>query len=168
MAKRNQRRNLPSMSFVRTISGGLFFVLLFALGQALGEEAKPNKPTAKKGTLIIEFSGLQNNKGKVLAGLYNEEKKFPKENLALRNLKEPPKNKTCMIKTMNLPYGDYAVAAMHDENESGNMDFNFIGLPTEIYGFSNDKRPGLLGPPGFKACKFKIDKPVVKIKIHLK
>ena len=168
LAKRNQRRTLPSMSFVRTISGGLFFVLLFALGQALGEEAKPNTPTAKKGTLIIEFSGLQNNKGKVLAGLYNEEKKFPKENLALRNLKEPPKNKTCTIKTMNLPYGDYAVAAMHDENESGNMDFNFIGLPTEIYGFSNDKRPGLLGPPGFKACKFKIDKPVVKIKIHLK
>ena len=36
------------------------------------------------GTLIIEFSGLQNNKGKVLAGLYNDEKKFPKENLALR------------------------------------------------------------------------------------
>ena len=61
-----------------------------------------------------------------------------------------------------------AVAAMHDENESGNMDFNFIGLPTEIYGFSNNKRPGLLGPPGFKACMFKIDKPVVKIKIHLK
>jgi len=168
LAKRNQRRTLPPMSFVRTISGSFIFVLLFALGQALGDEAKPTVPKAKMGTLIIEFSGLQNNKGKVLAGLYNEEKKFPKENLALRNLKEPPKNKTCTIKTMNLPYGDYAVAAMHDENESGNMDFNFIGLPTEIYGFSNDKRPGLLGPPGFKACKFKIDKPVVKIKIHLK
>ena len=170
MAKRNQRRTLPPMSFVRTISGSFIFVLLFALGQALGDEAKPttSKAKAKMGTLIIEFSGLQNNKGKVLAGLYDEEKKFPKENLALRNLKEPPKNMTCTIKTMNLPYGDYAVAAMHDENESGNMDFNFIGLPTEIYGFSNDKRPGLLGPPGFKACKFKIDKPVVKIKIHLK
>ena len=67
------------MSFVRTISGSFIFVLLFALGQALGDEAKPTAPKAKMGTLIIEFSGLQNNKGKVLAGLYNEEKKFPKE-----------------------------------------------------------------------------------------
>ena len=33
---------------------------------------------------------------------------------------------------MNLPYGDYVVAAMHDENESGNMDFNFIGLDGDL------------------------------------
>ena len=106
LANRNQRRTLPPMSFVRTISGALFFVLLFALSQALGGEAKSTTtPKTKMGTLIIKFSGLQNNKGKVLAGLYDEEKKFPKENLALRNLKEPPKNKTCTIKTMNLPYG---------------------------------------------------------------
>ena len=99
---------------------------------------------------------MQNNKGKVLAGLYNEEKKFPKENLALRNLKEPPKNKTCTIKTMNLPYGDYAVAAIHDENESGNMDFNFIGLPTEIYGFSNDKRRDCSGLRGSRRASSKL------------
>ena len=156
------------MSLVQRNTGALVLAMLVALGQALGDEAKPAASKAKLGTLIIEFEGLQNDKGKVLAGLYNEDKKFPKENQALRNLKEPTKNKSCTIKTVKLPYGDYAVAAMHDENNSGNMDFNFIGLPTEIYGFSNDKRPGLLGPPGFKACKFKIDKPVVKIKIHLK
>jgi uncharacterized protein (DUF2141 family) len=68
---------------------------------------------------------------------------------------------------MKLPYGEYGVAAMHDENKSGNMDYNLIGLPKEIYGFSNNKRP-VFGPPGFKACRFVIDKPVVKIRITLK
>ena len=131
-------------------------------------ENKPEKSKTIIGTLIIEFSGLNNNKGKVLAGLYNDSKKFPKENKALRNLKALPVNKKCIIKTTNIPYGDYAIAAMHDENESGNMDFNFIGLPTEIYGFSNNKRPSLLGPPNFKACMIKIHKPVVKIEIILK
>ena len=47
------------------------------------------------------------------------------------------------------------------------MDYNLIGLPTEKYGFSNNKR-GLFGPPNFKACRFVIDKPMVKIKITIK
>ena len=148
--------------------GILILSLLLIFEQMSANETKPKTSQVKKGTLIIEFTGLNNNKGKVLAGLYNDLKTFPKENKALRNLKKTPKSNKCIINAPDLPYGDYAVAAMHDENESGNMDFNFIGLPTEIYGFSNNKRPGLLGPPGFKACMFKIDKPVVKIKIHLK
>ena len=144
--------------------GSLALAYCVALGQAGGDEAKPE---VKTGTLIIEFDGLANNKGEVLAGLYNEAKKFPKENEALRNLKGKPAKKKCVIKALKLPYGEYGVAAMHDENKSGNMDYNLIRLPTEKYGFSNNRRP-VFGPPGFKACRFVIDKPVVRIKITLK
>ena len=168
MAKENQRRTFRSVPFKPTRIATFASTLLFSFCQITANEIKSSTSEVKTGTLIIEFEGLKNDKGKVLAGLYNDIKKFPKENEALQNLKQTPKNKICIIKADNLPYGDYAVAAMHDENESGNMDFNFIGLPTEIYGFSNNKRPGLLGPPGFKACMFKINKPVVKIKILLK
>ena len=93
---------------------------------------------------------------------------FPKENQAIQNLKAKPVEKKCIIKADKIPYGDYAVAAMHDENQSGNMDYNAIGLPKEKYGFSNNKRAGLFGPPNFKSCRFVIDKPLVKIKITLK
>ena len=168
MAQGNQRRTFLDVPYKLKIIGTLILSLLFIFEQMDADEAKPEKSKTIAGTLIIEFSGLNKNKGKVLAGLYNDSKKFPKENKALRNLKASPSNKKCIIKTTDLAYGDYAVAAMHDENESGNMDFNFIGLPTEVYGFSNNKRPGLLGPPNFKACMFKIEKPVVKIKINLK
>ncbi|MBO57260.1 MAG: hypothetical protein CMO62_06090, partial [Verrucomicrobiales bacterium] len=64
-----------------------------ALGQVAADETNPVKPEAKLGTLVIEFDGLANDKGEVLAGLYNEAKKFPKENQALRNLKAKPANK---------------------------------------------------------------------------
>ena len=168
MAKGNQRRTLLAVPYRKKIIGIIILSLFITFEKTSSSETKPKTSRFKKGTLIIEFTGLNNNKGKVLAGLYNDLKKFPKENKALQNLKEAPNNNKCIIKVSNLHYGDYAIAAMHDENESGNMDFNFIGLPTEIYGFSNNKRPGLLGPPGFKACMFKIDKSVVKIKIHLK
>ena len=139
-------------------------VFCLALGQAAADEAKP---VVKFGTLVIELDGLANDKGEVLVGLYNDPKKFPKENQALQNLKCKPSKKKCVIKTMKLSYGEYGVAAMHDENKSGNMDYNLIGMPKEIYGFSNNKR-AVFGPPGFNACRFLIDKPLVKIRITLK
>ncbi len=167
LAKGDRQRTFSPMSFILKKRGGLLLTALFALGQAVADEAKPANPKAKLGTLIIEFDGLANDKGEVLAGLYNEAKKFPKENQALRNLKAKPVNKKCTIKTDKLPFGDYALAVMHDENKSGNMDYNLI-VPKEKYGFSNNKSAGLFGPPNFKACRFVIDKPVVKIKITLK
>ena len=142
----------------------LALVFYLALGQPVADEAKP---VVKFGTLVIELDGLANDKGEVLVGLYNDPKKFPKENQALQNLKCKPLKKKCVIKTMKLPYGEYGVAAMHDENKSGNMDYNLIGMPKEIYGFSNNKR-AVFGPPGFNACRFLIDKPLVKIRITLK
>ncbi len=41
-------------------------------------------------------------------------------------------------------------------------------VPTERYGFSNNKRPAKFAAPSFEACRFVIDKPVVKIRITLK
>ena len=169
LAKRNQQRTFLGMSSVLRPIKSFSLATIAAVSLAIGQMAADAvKPEAKLGTLIIEFDGLANDKGEVLAGLYNEAKKFPKENQALRNLKGKPTNKKCTIKTNELPFGDYALAVMHDENKSGNMDYNLIGLPTEKYGFSNNKRPGLFGPPNFKACRFVIDKPEVTIKITIK
>lgn len=38
----------------------------------------------------------------------------------------------------NLPEGDYAIRFFHDENNNGTLDTNWIGIPTEAFGFSND------------------------------
>lgn len=37
----------------------------------------------------------------------------------------------------NLPYGEYAVAVLHDENNNRNWDLNMSGHPEEGYGISN-------------------------------
>ncbi len=51
----------------------------------------------------------------------------------------------------DLPPGKYAVAAYHDENNSGDLDTNFLGIPTEGFGFSNGAK-AFLGPPEFDAA----------------
>ncbi|WP_348675736.1 DUF2141 domain-containing protein [uncultured Abyssibacter sp.] len=40
----------------------------------------------------------------------------------------------------DLEPGRYAVIVMHDENDNGEFDMNFMGIPKEGYGYSNNPR----------------------------
>lgn len=51
--------------------------------------------------------------------------------------------------------GRYAVALMHDLDGDGVMDKNFLGIPTEGYGFSRDAPTGFRGP-AFEAAAFDV------------
>lgn len=42
--------------------------------------------------------------------------------------------------------GAYAVAVHHDANSNGKVDSNFLGIPKEGYGVSNDPRPRFRAP----------------------
>src|SRR5581483_9984203 len=56
----------------------------------------------------------------------------------------------------DIPPGTYAMAVIHDENMNGKLDTNWLGIPTEGYGFSNDAK-ALLGAPSFSAASFQYD-----------
>lgn len=53
---------------------------------------------------------------------------------------------------MDIPAGEYALMVYYDENLNQEMDRNFIGIPTEPLGFSNDYRPK--GPPSYSRAAF--------------
>ena len=54
-----------------------------------------------------------------------------------------------------LPPGQYAVGIFHDVNLNNKMDNNFLGLPKEQFGFSNNAR-ALFGPPSFEEAAFEL------------
>lgn len=56
----------------------------------------------------------------------------------------------------DIPPGTYALAVIHNENMNGKLDTNWIKIPTEGYGFSNDAK-GLRGAPSFSAASFQYD-----------
>jgi uncharacterized protein (DUF2141 family) len=60
----------------------------------------------------------------------------------------------------------YALAVIHDEDSNGKLNTNWLGIPTEGYGFSNDAR-ALLGPPTFSAASFSYDGRSVELTISL-
>ena len=53
----------------------------------------------------------------------------------------------------DLPPGRYAIQAYLDENDNHEVDQNFLGVPKEGVGFSNDAPFGL-GPPTFRRAAF--------------
>ena len=57
-----------------------------------------------------------------------------------------------MYRIDDVPSGDIAVLVYVDENENGLIDKNFIGIPKEPLGISNNYRPK--GPPAFSRAKF--------------
>jgi uncharacterized protein (DUF2141 family) len=53
---------------------------------------------------------------------------------------------TVTVVLNNVPSGRYAVQAFHDANGNGKVDRNWLGLPREGIGFSNDAMPRLTYP----------------------
>ena len=56
---------------------------------------------------------------------------------------------------INLPEGTYAIALFIDANENLKIDKNFLGIPKEQYGFSNNVM-GKLSGPSFEQAKFQV------------
>ncbi|RED02705.1 DUF2141 domain-containing protein [Pseudomonas oleovorans] len=52
-----------------------------------------------------------------------------------------------------LPPGRYAVSVIHDSNGNSSLDTNFIGMPTEQYGYSNNP-PLRMRMATFEECAF--------------
>jgi uncharacterized protein (DUF2141 family) len=100
-------------------------------------------------SLTVEIVNLESNKGVVIVDLLdtNEETVMDKTSEI--------KNNTCTIVFNDLKDGSYAIRYFHDENSSGELDTNFIGIPKEGFGFSNDAF-GKFGPKKFKEWLFEV------------
>ena len=57
--------------------------------------------------------------------------------------------------TFELPDGTYAVGVFHDVDGNQALSKNFLGIPEEPFGFSNNVR-GRFGPPSFMEASFSL------------
>jgi uncharacterized protein (DUF2141 family) len=68
---------------------------------------------------------------------------------------------------LDIPPGTYALAVIHDEDMNGKLDTNWLGVPTEGYGFSNDAK-AWLSAPAFSAASFQYDGQNLELTISLR
>ncbi|MEX6627345.1 DUF2141 domain-containing protein [Tenacibaculum salmonis] len=117
-----------------------------------------NSISQEKHTVTLHFKGMKSDKGSLYIAIYNKEDRFLKEPLKGSIIKIIDKKARVVLKDITV--GTYAVSAFHDVNDNKKMDTNFIGIPKEPIGISNDAK-GFMGPPKYKDAKFKVTENVV-------
>lgn len=106
-------------------------------------------------TIIVQIDNVKTVEGRVLLGLYFPEDDFPHYPKG-EYVFEKQTGNTFTYRLENIQPGRYAVSIMDDTNDNDEMDYNFVGLPKEGYGFSNNARPRGFKPPTFEDCAFDV------------
>jgi uncharacterized protein (DUF2141 family) len=103
----------------------------------------------------VEIGGLRNDKGQALCSLFSSASDFPKKTeKAVAHSSSVISNRHAVCEFTGVVPGTYAVSVFHDENSNGKLDTNFMGIPREGVGASNDAK-GHFGPPKFDAAAFR-------------
>ncbi len=120
---------------------------------------------AQSGTLSVEIRGLEPVEGKLMLSLHNGPEGFPGDDTTrYKALISTVDQDSLFICLGSVPYGEYAVAIIHDIDGDGKLNTNFLGIPQEPVYFSNNIKPGF-GPPKFKEASFVFDKESMTIHI---
>jgi uncharacterized protein (DUF2141 family) len=96
-------------------------------------------------TVDINVGSFRNDKGWLGCRLYSSPTGFPKEPSPLEQ-RVAIAGKVTRCTFSSVAPGTYAVAVMHDENANGRLDTNFLGIPTEGYGVSNNHTHAMSAP----------------------
>lgn len=173
---REPRRSPAYLRARKTISNLLrAFGLATATSLAWAAEPPPANappPSACDGNvalprLSIAVSGLRTAQGVLTITLYPDDPdRFLARRGKLARIRVPATQAQTLACLPLTQPGSYAIAVYHDENNDGDFNRNWVGLPTEGYGFSNNPRL-TLGPPPLEAVRFAVGSGETQVSIQV-
>ncbi len=141
------------MGFPRGVQRAAWFAALMVVNLSAAVSAQSPCPG-----IHVKVLNIKNSTGTVACALFESPAGFPTEVLRSATnvmvIKIRKSQARCDFE--DIPPGTYAIAVIHDENMSGKLETNWLGMPIEGYGFSNDAK-GVLGVPSFSAASFSYD-----------
>ncbi|PRC94380.1 DUF2141 domain-containing protein [Solimicrobium silvestre] len=117
-------------------------ILKMALLSALVASAA----SASAATLQVKIDGVASGKGKLRVAVCDESTFLKKCTIGAL---APAHTGSVTVDVPDVPTGNWAVMAYHDENDNQKLDRDEMGIPTEGYGFSNGAT-AKYGPPQFR------------------
>jgi uncharacterized protein (DUF2141 family) len=94
----------------------------------------------QNGSLTITITGIRNTNGALIACIHRDSQGFPtcqKSQTAIRQTLRIS-GSTMTVRFNGLAPGTYAASVQHDEDGNGKLKTNFIGIPKEGVGISNN------------------------------
>ena len=130
----------------------LFTVLVFANlpATAFAQSSCPG--------IHVKILDIKNSAGVVACALFETPEGFPTEFMhsATNIIMTKVQDTQARCDFVDTPPGTYALVVIHDENMDGKLGTNWMGVPTEGYGFSDDAKASL-SAPSFEAARFSYD-----------
>ena len=122
----------------------IFYFLLIPFGIAISINSKK---TSIPILISVTIKDIKTPNGQILMGIYKDDVSFDKE-IAYKNVQafKTKISNGILVVEVKLEPGKYGISLMDDENFNGKMDYNFIGIPKEGFGFSNYYHTGLTKP----------------------
>lgn len=108
---------------------------------------------SQQSSLSIKIEGIKEVKGIIQVGIYDEKDTFPNKGKEYRVEHFRVTSRESTVTLEYLPNGEYSIALYQDLNSDGECNVNFISIPKEPYGFSNNVKP-VFKAPTFEQTKF--------------
>ena len=126
-----------------------------------------NTATAGPTTVRVTVENVRSSNGLITAVLYPDNpKNFLKKGKRLDRVRVEAREGETVLCLKAPSTGRYSVALYHDENGNKDFDQNFLGIPTEGYGFSNN--PGFrFGKPEQEETLFTIEESLTDLRISI-
>jgi uncharacterized protein (DUF2141 family) len=121
-----------------------------------------------RGTVVVSVEALRSRAGSVRVKLVASAEGFPGSDahvVARRRL--PVDGPAARVVFSDVPFGDYALVVLHDEDDDATLDRNVLGIPAEGLGFSSGARVRF-GPPSFEDARFTLAEPELEIEIEVR
>ena len=96
--------------------------------------------------LTINVKGFPSSKGEAYIAIYRATDDFPVFGKQYKGKTTTISENVSQVVFSSIPSGSYAVAVYHDKNNNNVLDKNYLGIPTEAYGFSNNARRTFSAP----------------------
>lgn len=117
--------------------------------------------------ITVTVTNVRNGNGVCNIALYNKADGFLDATKAVAGKVVKATKGRVTARFDNVPAGTYAVAVIHDENSDKKLNTNFLGIPKEGYGASNNNLP-MTSAPKFAASSFAVAKGDQALSIDLK
>ena len=105
--------------------------------------------------ILVNVSGVESGAGEIGCALFKSADGFPMEPSKSRQQWLPASAKGVSCRFDDVADGSYAVSVSLDMNANKKVDTNFLGIPKEPWGVSNNVRPSLRAPT-FDEAVFKV------------
>ncbi|MBN1182606.1 MAG: DUF2141 domain-containing protein [Bacteroidales bacterium] len=110
--------------------------------------------TVKAQNIHVVISNIRSSQGRMVIGVFKDEQGFKEDKpVERKKFEKASVINGKMIVKFSLEPGTYGFALLDDENDDDKMNFNFIGIPQEGFGFSNYYHSSLTRPK-FDTFKF--------------